>query len=68
MIPPAAMVIAVDVTDAPNGIPMPKVPAVDADQPPAPVTAVDPAVEKVSAPEFVLLPDPAAFHEVACRA
>lgn len=44
---------------------MPNVPAVEADDVPKCVFAVLPVVENVAVPEFVLLPDEAAFHVIA---
>jgi hypothetical protein len=51
------------VTDDPRAAPTPNVPAVEAENVPMYVMAVEPAVVKVSADEFVFVPLEAAFHE-----
>lgn len=64
---PAATVMVLAVTDAVNVCPTPNVPpdVPDAEFVPECVTATVPAVENVSAEEFVFDPPDAAFHEHA---
>jgi hypothetical protein len=63
---PAATVIVTAVTDAVSAPPMPYVPDVDAENVPKYVAAVVPGVVNDAVPEFVLEPDDAAFHVIAC--